>query len=458
MFRPIRILHQCILLVCLSGAVFAAAAVAEEANIAVLGRVQTVYLNTKISDPVYVLQLEAEETKLIGDSARSAKFHLPAAHEIIFVVCEPGSNGLRTRLTIDDLPQAGNQIRALLTSNILGKWQPAGAQWFEHVAQPATTTAQASPPQKGSDDSPQVDLRGMTCEGIILEGHLAFAVKSVAPTGPAHDAGFQVGDIVVAVDGKPLNSIAALKEFADSPTPLRISVVDVNSGRLAAVDLAVAQQPPTPREPGAGSPTVPAVASTDRLAQSLGIEATVSRIGFRKSALAVSKIDPRGAAAEAGVEIGDVILAVDNQPTEDVDAMAAALPSGGGRVTLLIRDVRGGEDVPVEVTCRPSAATTATAAPSRREAQSVGPGDALGLTTALAFYQGEAAVRVTGVQPDSPAARTGIQPGWLILAAGGKPVLHPDELKLAEQSTAGPLRLRVADPRSGREAEVDVAR
>ena len=76
--------------------------------------------------------------------------------------------------------------------------------------------------------------------------------------------------------------------------------------------------------------------------------------------------------------------------------------------------------------------------------------------TELAFYDVEAAVKVTEVEPGSPAARAGLQPGLLILTANGKPMLHPNDLIDAARNTSGPLKLSVVDPRTGRKSMVEV--
>jgi S1-C subfamily serine protease len=79
------------------------------------------------------------------------------------------------------------------------------------------------------------------------------------------------------------------------------------------------------------------------------------------------------------------------------------------------------------------------------------------VVTELAFYDVEAAVKVTEVEPNSPAARTGLQPGVIILEADGKPVLHPNDLNDAVRSSSGTLRLTVVEPRTGAKRAVQVS-
>jgi serine protease Do len=77
--------------------------------------------------------------------------------------------------------------------------------------------------------------------------------------------------------------------------------------------------------------------------------------------------------------------------------------------------------------------------------------------TEITLYDVEAALKVTEVAPGSPADRAGIRPGLIILAANGKPVLHPNELAEAVRQSPASLQLSVVDPTSGRKGSVKVA-
>jgi serine protease Do len=208
------------------------------------------------------------------------------------------------------------------------------------------------------------------------------------------------------------------------------------------------------------APTTGAAAGAARITASVGITVIPSRIGVRKSAVAVSEVIPSRGGAEAGLEVGDVILAVNDKQVGSVEELAAALPAAGGTATFLVRDSRTGEDVAVEVVCQKSAAALPPTQQPPPVAKTIpaGPRDELGLATKLTFYQAEAAVQVTDVQPGSVASRAGIRPGWLILAVNDKPVLHPDELKRALASASGRVRLTVADPESKREMNLEIQR
>ena len=73
----------------------------------------------------------------------------------------------------------------------------------------------------------------------------------------------------------------------------------------------------------------------------------------------------------------------------------------------------------------------------------------LGVVTELAFHNDEFAVKISEVQPGSPAQRAGLQPGMLILKVNNQPVLHPTELSDAVRQSGQSVNLQIVDPRSG---------
>ena len=92
-----------------------------------------------------------------------------------------------------------------------------------------------------------------------------------------------------------------------------------------------------------------------------------------------------------------------------------------------MRDTRTGRDVPVEVKIGGPEAASPAPIPADTPIQT-GAGRKLGAVTELVFYDVNPAVKVTEVEPNSPAARAGIEPGDIIIEANGTPVLHPKTL------------------------------
>ncbi len=184
--------------------------------------------------------------------------------------------------------------------------------------------------------------------------------------------------------------------------------------------------------------------------QSLGIRAERVSLGFR-NALKVTEVEPASVAAQAGIELGDILVKANGVALKSPEQLSAEFRNGNGTLTLTVRDVRTGRDVPVVIESAPSASR-----PSAVTRERVPGSKRLGVTTELAFYDGEAVVKVTEVEKDSPADRAGIRAGLLILKANGNRILHPDKLVEAERGARGNLRLQVVDPQDRQERVVEV--
>ena len=150
-------------------------------------------------------------------------------------------------------------------------------------------------------------------------------------------------------------------------------------------------------------------------------------------------------AAVAGVKEGDVIVAIDNQPIEDTEQLLrrVAMLSPGSKSTITVW--RDGKKTDLEL----------TVAERDRGGQAKGKdGGATGTAGGLLGLKvrpltGEdmrrfelksnAGLLVTGLEPDSPAANAGIQPGDIVLAADKQPVTSVDDL-VKKISDAGKKR------------------
>ena len=146
----------------------------------------------------------------------------------------------------------------------------------------------------------------------------------------------------------------------------------------------------------------------------------------------VASIAADSPAGKAGLKSGDAILSVNGQTIADARELSrdiAALKPGDKATLTVWRD---GETRTIEVTVAMFPADkVASAAPSSEEATSAG--SKLGLTLAPAgdLGKGGKGVAITRVDPDSPAAEKGLQPGDVITVAAGKIVSTPDDVRKA---------------------------
>jgi S1-C subfamily serine protease len=208
-------------------------------------------------------------------------------------------------------------------------------------------------------------------------------------------------------------------------------------------------RPDGPTAPAANRNPSPAGTS-----KSLGISAEPVTVG-KRTGMKVIRVEPGSPAQKAGIEIGDVIVAANGVPVTGVEVLSAVLKKSGPSLTVTVRDTRTGRDLPVEVKVGGPDAVTPVPIPADTPVQS-GAGQKLGAVTELVFYDVNPAVKVTEVEPGSPAARAGIEPGDIIIEANGTPVLHPKTLDELVRKSASLLKLQVVDPSTNKKSLVNV--
>ncbi len=91
------------------------------------------------------------------------------------------------------------------------------------------------------------------------------------------------------------------------------------------------------------------VTNSGRAALGIGAE-TVANASGQPAGVAVARVLPGGGAAKAGIKVGDVIVAVDGQPTDSLDALTSILASKKPGQTVQVRYTRDGKSYTVTVT------------------------------------------------------------------------------------------------------------
>lgn len=176
----------------------------------------------------------------------------------------------------------------------------------------------------------------------------------------------------------------------------------------------------------------------------LGIEAERVFVGG-ESGLKVTRVSPQSPAAQAGIEPGDVLMTAAGTALESQAQLENAFRSSRGALVVTVRDVRTGRELPVEIESGGISA-----------GRDIPGGRSLGVVTETAFYGGEAALKVTQVEANSPAQQAAIAPGLLILKVNGRSVGKPEELSDAVRRVRGQIELLVVDPQDRRERTVRV--
>ena len=179
-------------------------------------------------------------------------------------------------------------------------------------------------------------------------------VRSLVPGGPGALAGLQQGDVIVKVNGQPVTPDQTVSYLiANSAVGSRIPLEIIRNGRRATVMVNVAQRPTeealaklsgggTTNDGGnAVAPSAPQRALglsltplTPDLARAASLPATAHGV-------LITAVDPNANAAEQGLQRGDLIVSVNNQPVvspaQVIAAVDAARKAGRSSVLLLIQ-------------------------------------------------------------------------------------------------------------------------
>ncbi len=168
-------------------------------------------------------------------------------------------------------------------------------------------------------------------------------------------------------------------------------------------------------------------------------------LGLKKAEGAlVAEPQTDGPAAKAGIQSGDVIISVNDQPVKDARDLAKKIGALPPNTTVRLGIISKGAEKTVTLTLGELPREQRQA--NRTEPKEEGTGTTqlprLGLSLAPANKvdgAGSEGVVITQVDPDGPAAAQGFRTGDVILDVGGKRVGSPDEVRkaIADARTGG---------------------
>ena len=284
-------------------------------------------------------------------------------------------------------------------------------------------------------------------------------IASVAEDGPAAQAGVVRGDILLQIDDQAVDGFAELASILEETEPgdeVQLTVLHGDDERTLTATLG-------DRDGRAYLGIVPCTCLP-------GPGRMVAIRGEEPGALIVH-VEPDSPADSAGLQAGDVIVAVDDQELDAENDLSDVIASyePGDTVTLRVREP-GQEfhDVTVELGEHPEKEGDAYLGVKYRSAPPFFEleGDALPFeqgwrhvqpfSRALPGVEAKQGVIVRSVEEDSPAAAAGLQRGDLITAVEGEPIKGPQDLvgAIGEQEPGDTVTLTVLQ--SGEEGERDV--
>lgn len=174
-----------------------------------------------------------------------------------------------------------------------------------------------------------VSIQPMTPElatSFGLDRQTGVLVNQVLADGPAAQAGIRRGDILLTLGGKEVRGVRELQLLvASTPAGEMVTVEVLRDGKRQRFQVRVALQ-----EAGSAAATAPADQN-----EAFGL----SVVAEPGSGIVVVAVDPAGPAAQAGVQPGDLILAVNQQEVSDLASFnrAAKRAQTARSVVLLLQ-------------------------------------------------------------------------------------------------------------------------
>ncbi len=187
------------------------------------------------------------------------------------------------------------------------------------------------------------DVNQALADSFKLDSPSGALVANVEKGSPAEKAGLQSGDVIRAIDGKPVlasGDLPAVIALAQPGQEVKLDVV--RSGKKQEVSAKLGQA-------GSSSATVAQgedLAGQGKLGLALRpLEPQEKQALGNKDGLLIGQVG--GAAAQAGVQAGDVLLSLNGTPVKSVEQVRALLSKSGKTVALLIQ--RGDSQIFVPV-------------------------------------------------------------------------------------------------------------
>jgi len=189
------------------------------------------------------------------------------------------------------------------------------------------------------------EVNGALASSFGLERPEGALISSVEKGGAAEKAGLQPGDVILGVNGKPLASSTELPAEIAAEKPgssVKLNVWRDKAAREVTVNLGAMDD--------AGRVTKTAASSPDTGKLGLGVR-ELSREEGRQSNVEHGLLVERaeGAAAEAGVRPGDIVVGANGAEIKNVEDLRKAAKNAKGALALLVQRGDARIFVPVQV-------------------------------------------------------------------------------------------------------------
>lgn len=201
---------------------------------------------------------------------------------------------------------------------------------------------------------------GIAIQEITKELAESFAMKNtngalvagVEKNGPADKGGLEAGDVITKFDGKPILTSADLPRAVGSTKPGKMAAVEIlRKGSAKTLNIGVGEMPSDGSEAATPSNKPNGKVEANKIGLTLK-ELTVQqkkKLNGKNGLLVVESV---GAAAQAGIRRGDVILGLNNNESQSVEQFNKQINAVAAGKTVAVLVQRGDATlyVPIKVT------------------------------------------------------------------------------------------------------------
>jgi len=175
-------------------------------------------------------------------------------------------------------------------------------------------------------------------------------IASVEKNGPADKGGLEAGDVILKFDGKPIATSSDLPRAVGATKPGKIAVVEIlRKGAVKNLNIGVGEMPNDSNDVApAGKPVPKAEANKIGLTLKELTPQQKKKLNGKNGLLVA---DSTGAAAQAGIRRGDVILGLNNSETQSVEQFNKQINAVavGKTVAVLVQRGENTLYVPIKV-------------------------------------------------------------------------------------------------------------
>ena len=145
-------------------------------------------------------------------------------------------------------------------------------------------------------------------------------ISKILPNGPAKNAGFKVGDIIVEFNGHAIHHSAELPPVVgETPIGSSVAAIVMRDGERATVEVTLEELPPPEELETAAVGKGPAVSRNGKLGLEVEelSEEQRAQLDLSERGVRVTRVD-KGPAEDAGIRVGDIILSIGQRDIENV--------------------------------------------------------------------------------------------------------------------------------------------